>query len=142
MHDLSSLMFRDENPELTARAFARILGKRKAHYPVSDAYERDYLPGSSWWTSQQEHVTSWLEELDGPGAYNRLTRGLGAKHMYTHFQCAPGLLWISEALHEDPAVVQLASDTAGGIGRKGTQCAAIRRVIPWERIEHLTQRRR
>ena len=87
-------------------------------------------------------MTSWLEELDGPGAHNRSTRGLGAKHTYTHFQCAPGLLWISEALHEDPAVVQLASDTTAGIGRKATQCAAIRRVIPWERIEHLTQRRR
>jgi hypothetical protein len=74
-------MFGRESPELTGRAFARILGKRKAHYPVSDAYERDYLSGPSRWTSQQEHVTSWLEELDGPGAHNRSTRGTGKSHL-------------------------------------------------------------
>lgn len=120
---------------------AKILGTAGPHYPVSDKYERDYLPGPSWWSSQQEHVTSWLNELDGPGAYDRQTRGLGAKHFYNHFQCAPGLLWVAEALGEDLAVVQRAADSAGGVGRGGTQCAMIRRGIPWSRIEALAAHR-
>lgn len=94
---------RDES-EMTGRTFARLLRSAEAHYPISDSYERDYLPGKHWWTSQREHVTAWLDEIDGPGAYERASRGLGARHAYTHFQCAPGLLWIAEALGEDPAV--------------------------------------
>lgn len=125
--------------EMSARELADILGRADAHYPVSDAYEREYLPGKHWWSSQKEHVTAWLNELDGPGAYGRVSRGLGARHGYTHFQCAPGLLWIVEALGEDPAQVSLAAVSAGGIGRVGTQCAAIRRVIPWARIEALVR---
>jgi len=119
--------------------FARLLRSAGAHYPISDLYERDYLPGRHWWTSQREHVTAWLDEIDGPGAYERASRGLGARHAYTHFQCAPGLLWIAEALREDPAVVQLAADTAAGVGRPATQCAAIRQIIPWQRIENLSR---
>lgn len=130
------------NRALGGRAFARVLRKADAHYPISDLYERDHLTGKHWWTSQREHVTTWLNEIEGPGAYDRTTRGLDARHAYTHFQCAPGLLWIAEALHEEPAVIQQAADDAAGIGRPSAQCAAIRRVIPWERIEDLARKRR
>jgi hypothetical protein len=127
--------------DISAHGFARILGRCSDHYPVSDAYERDYLPGNHWWSSQREHVTGWLEELDGPGAYDRKSRGLGARHFWQHFQCAPGLLWVAEALGEDEDVVKRASEEASGAGRPASQCAAIRKVIPWERIEHLLEMR-
>lgn len=129
-------------PDMPARDMAALLRRAGAHYPVSDAYERDYLPGKHWWSSQQEHVAAWLEELEGPGAYGRATRGRGARQGYTHFQCAPGLLWMAEALGEDRAVVEAAASAAGGTGRVGTQCAAIRRVIPWARIAELAARHR
>ena len=122
---------------LSGLAFGEILQRAKPHYPISDAYERDHLPGRHWWTSQQEHVVGWLQELDGPGAYDRSSRGLGARHAYTHFQCAPGLLWIAEALGEDAKTVATASNTAAGADRPATQCAAIRKVIPWSRIQEL-----
>lgn len=128
-----------DRSELTGRALARILRYANSNYPISDAYERDHLSGQHWWTSQREHVTAWLDQIDGAGAYNRASRGLGAQHAYTHFQCAPGLLWIAEALREESAVVQLAAERAAGIGRPGTQCAAIRRIIPWQRIETLSR---
>jgi hypothetical protein len=131
----------NNSSELTARDLSRILRAAEAHYTISDLYEQKHLPGNHWWTSQQEHLVGWLDELDGPGAYNRATRGLGARHAYTHFQCAPGLLWISEALNEDRDVVQRAADAAGGLGRPSTQCAAIRRLIPWHRIEQLARNR-
>lgn len=126
--------------EMSGDELARIIRRADAHYPISDAYERDHLPGKHWWTSQQEHVTAWLDELDGPGAYGRVSRGLGARHGYTHFQCAPGLLYIAEALGEEPNVVAAAAESAAGIGRVGTQCATVRRFIPWTRIEELARR--
>lgn len=86
-------------------------------------------------------MAAWLDELDGPGAYGRVSRGLGARHAYNHFQCAPGLLWIAEALGEHAQVVRDAADAAGGEGRPATQCAAIRRVIPWARIVELLDQR-
>ncbi|MBG6107386.1 hypothetical protein [Frigoribacterium sp. CG_9.8] len=111
------------------------------HFPISDRYELDYLPGEHWWTSQHEHVIAWFNEIDGPGAYKRRSRGLGARHGYIHFQCAPGLLWIAEAVGVDPVLVQLAADAAAGVGRPATQCAAIRRVLPWQQIETLVRDR-
>lgn len=128
-----------ERFDMTGTEFAVILRRAEPHYPISDEYERAYLPGNHWWSSQQEHVTAWLDEIDGLGAYGRLTRGLGARHAYNHFQCAPGLLWVAEALGEDPEVVHAAAQSAGGIGRPASQCAAIRRLIPWSRIERLAR---
>ena len=130
-----------DNPDLSGSEFAAILRRSSAHYPISDEYEHDHLPGAHWWRSQREHVTAWLDELDGPGAYGRVSRGLGARHAYNHFQCAPGLLWIAEALGEHAQVVHDAADAAGGEGRPATQCAAIRRVIPWARIVELLDQR-
>src|SRR4051794_17737130 len=78
--------------DMAGRDFATILRRARAHYPISDAYESEHLPGNHWWSNQQEHVTTWLGQLDGPGEYGRITRGLGARHAYNHFQCAPGLL--------------------------------------------------
>ena len=122
---------------MTGREFADILSRLEPHLPISDEYESDHLPGDHWWSSQREHLVGWLNELDGPGAYDRKSRGLGARHAYNHFQCAPGLLWIAEALGEDPEVVAEAATAAGGVGRPATQCAVIRRVIPWARIAEL-----
>ena len=126
-------------PELSGRALADILRVAEPHYPISSGYEQEHLPGDHWWTSQREHVVAWLEEIDGPGAYNRTSRGLGARHAYTHFQCAPGLLWIAEALREEPGTVRAAAEKAAGNGRPATQCAAIRAVIPWSRIQALAR---
>lgn len=123
--------------DMTGKQFAEILRRLEPHLPISDKYERDHLPGTHWWSSQREHLVGWLTELDGPGAYDRKSRGLGARHAYNHFQCAPGLLWIAEALGEDPDVVAMAASEAQGSGRPASQCAAIRRTIPWERIAEL-----
>ena len=133
-----NLKVEDCNPaDWSGRVFANILARLDEHYPISDGYEEAHLPGPHWWVSQREHVVGWLRDIDGAGAYNRKTRGLGARHFYQHFQCAPGLLWVGEALGESTLVVQRAADAAGGVGRPATQCAAIRRVIPWGRIVEL-----
>lgn len=132
---------RGDCSDWSAQAFAEILVCLDAHYPMSDGYgeaHRNRERHEPWYRSQREHIVVWLREIDGPGAYDRKTRGLGAKHFYQHFQCAQGLLWVAEALGEDPLVVQRAADAAGGVGRPATRCAAIRKVIPWSRIVELT----
>jgi hypothetical protein len=80
--------------DFVARKFARgLLAPLPAHTPVADAYEREKRElhphaGEPWYTSQKQHITGWLNELGGPGAYNRKSRGLGARHFWNHFQCA------------------------------------------------------
>jgi hypothetical protein len=84
-----------------------------------------------------EHVTRWLEEYGGPGAYKRKTSGLDGRSFWNHFLCAPGLLWVAEALREDPETVQSAADAASVKTNVSSQCAAIRAIIPWKRIAEL-----
>jgi len=86
-------------------------------------------------------MVAWFSELAGPGAYDRKSRGLNAEHGYNHLQCAPALLWIAEALGEDTDALIAAVAAAALAGRVGSQCAAIRKVIPWVRIEQLVANR-
>jgi len=133
---------------IPAAAFARVLSKLPADLPVITAVESpdDSDPQGPekrpvWYSSQKEHMVRWFLELDGPGAYNRKSRGLDARHGYNHSLCWPGLLWIAEALGEDESTLWQAVTAAGAVqqagGRLAAQCAAWRRVIPWARIEEL-----
>lgn len=109
--------------------------------PLTDAFECYPDTSSQRFSSQKEHLLGWLAGYDGPGAYNRKNPGKDARFFYTHFRCAPGLLWLAEALGEDPATL------ADGIEQvkaarpnPSSQCAAFRRVVPWERIAELVDR--
>ena len=123
-----------ENFDLPAKDLAILLDRKEPHYPLSDAYEEAYLPGKNWWSSQQEHIVRWLNELDGPGAYGRTGRGFASKHFWNHFQCAPGMLWVAEALEINSELVVRAADEAHSAKRGASQCAIIRRIIPWKVI--------
>lgn len=120
----------------SGRDFADIMRRLDSSYPISDRYERLYLPGDHWWSSQRQHMVGWFSELSSPGAYGR-TRPITARVAYNRFQCAPGLLWLSEGVGVDHQTVTMAADLAGGRGRPATQCAAIRRVIPWSMVSEL-----
>jgi hypothetical protein len=126
-----------DTEEWTAKRLAHMLVRLGERYPISDAYEREYLPGPHWWSSQREHVTRWLEEYEGPGVYKRKTSGLDGRSFWNQFKCAPGLLWVAEALGEDPETVQVAADAASVKTHVFSQCAAIRAIIPWKRIAEL-----
>ena len=141
-----------DSKDWTAREFASILKRcGKDSQPITDALEgRNPVtgydePSSVWYSSQKEHVTDWLSEMAGPGAYNRKGSGYGARHFWQYFQCPDGLIWVAEALGEDPAIVQAAAhafcEMDGQGKRLATQCAAIRKIIPWERIAELAELR-
>lgn len=125
--------------ELTGTEFARLLKALPEHCPISDEYEAaTSKPGPvAWYSSQKEHLIGWFNEADGPGVYNRKTFNRGARAAYQHFQCAPGLLWLAEALGESRERLQVAANEAIAAGRAASQCAAIRRHIPWERVVEL-----
>lgn len=121
---------------------AKIIERLPGRQPVTDAYQAENplgtaRPGKNW-RNQREHLVGWLRELSGPGAYGRKSRSWDAKAAYNHFQCAPGLLWLGEALGEDPNVVEQAvMEVKAAPVRAASQCAAVRRVIPWSRLEQL-----
>lgn len=112
--------------------------------PITDDFEsRHPLAKRPWYSSQKQHLIGWLGEYGTGGAYNRQKPGQDAQHFYTHFQGAPGLLWLAEALGEEQDTLHRAVEAIEAAGTKGAaQCGAFRRVIPWTRIEELLSQRR
>ncbi|MFF0613202.1 hypothetical protein ACFYUD_31500 [Nocardia tengchongensis] len=109
-----------------------------ARQTITDAYERAHPGRQSKWESQRDHLKGWLADFDGPGYYGRKNPGRDARFFYIHFKCAPGLLWLAEALGEDPVRLQEAVAHAKLAGANlASQCGAFRAVIPWTRIEEL-----
>lgn len=121
--------------------FARILKKLPPHPPITDAY--DFACGQTkdvWWTSQREHMVSWFmaqNGMNGTGAYSRLEPNRSAKKAYNRLNNSGSILWIAEALGEDPSIVQVAADEAMASSDYRTRCKIVRQHIPWERIYEL-----
>ena len=130
---------------LELRALIAELPKR---VPLTDALEAQNCPQSSrlhttWYRSQKEHWLGWLGEYGSPGAYRRKNSGRDARFIYNHFQCPPGLLWLAEALGvEEPLLITGQEAMAGAKDNLASQCAAFRRVIPWDVLEPLVERKR
>ena len=91
-----------------------------------------------WYKSQKEHWLGWLSEYDGPGFYNRQNAKRSAEFVYNHINCAPMVLWLGEAFGISKTKVSKAKSAALSAGSAlSSQCAAIRKVIPWRMIEAL-----
>lgn len=124
-----------------------VIDSLPAQQPLTDAYEKDCPAGSSqlretWYAHQKEHLQGWLGEYGGPGAYGRACGSDDAKTFYNRFQCAPGLIWLAEALGEEPNVVREGIEAVRGAGpRLASQTGAFRAVVPWQRIEELAATR-
>ncbi|MFT2721980.1 hypothetical protein ACMT4L_18475 [Deinococcus sp. A31D244] len=123
------------------RELQLIVARLSAAQPITDAFENEArVPDARrpWYSSQKSHISGWLSEYGQGGAYDRKRPGQDARHFYTHFQCAPGLLWLAEALGEDPDTLRHGVEVIRAAGPKGAaQCGAFRKVVPWERIETL-----
>jgi hypothetical protein len=93
--------------------------------------------GNAWYSSQKEHWLGWLAEYEGPGAYGRQTdkQGRDAEYVYNHIQCAPMLFWLIEALgFSDNDLDKGYLAVVAAPKRNASQCAALRKVVPWERV--------
>ncbi|MGV9663782.1 hypothetical protein [Nocardia niigatensis] len=123
---------------ISAQELRAVVERLPARQPITDAYERAHPGRQSKWESQRDHLKGWLTDFDGPGYYGRKNPGRDARFFYTHFKCAPGLLWLAEALGEDPVRLQEAVAQVELAGANlASQCGAFRTVIPWTRIEEL-----
>lgn len=122
--------------------FARLLKRLPPHPPVTTVYESRHRQGSqderTSYSNQRDHMVGWMSEMNGSGAYGRKSRNRTAKAAYNSLRCAPALVWMAEALGEDAAVVRSAVSAADAAGPSiSSQCGAIRKVVPWDRIEEL-----
>lgn len=117
----------------------RIVQELDARQPITDEYEaRTAHLGRNANGNQKGHLDGWLSQYDGPGAYDRKNPSSSGRSFYNHFRCAPGLLWLAEALGEDPQVLQVAVAAIDAAGpNPSSECAAFRRVVPWARIVEL-----
>ena len=128
---------------MSATGLRRVIGGLATAQPLTDAYEsatESGEPRTVWYRSQKEHLEGWLERYDGPGAYGRRNPGQDARFFYNHFKCAPGLMWLAEALGENPdrMAEAIAAVRAAGLNL-ASQCGAFRRVVSWERITELIE---
>ncbi|GAB03959.1 hypothetical protein GII30_15520 [Gordonia amarae] len=112
-----------------------------ARQPVTDEYEGPYS-SSAPYSSQREHIAGWLEEYSGRGYYNRQKPTTSSKAFYGRFKCAPGLLWLAEALGENPDTCRTAIERSAESGSNpASQCGAFRKVVSWPRIVELLDAR-
>lgn len=123
---------------ITARELRNIVQKLPTRQTLTDEYERERCGNQSKWKSQREHLDGWLSEYGEPGYYRRQHPGKDAQFFYNHFKCAAGLLWLAEALGEEPARLREAVIRVDAAGPNlARQCGALRSVIPWSRIAEL-----
>jgi hypothetical protein len=89
-----------------------------------------------WYESQKEHWVGWLFHYNTTGAYGRkITSGRDAKFVYNHVVC-PGLLtYLAGAAGVSPALVRKARQIEAAEGSEMARAGAIRRVVPWERVQ-------
>jgi hypothetical protein len=108
--------------------------------PVTDEFERGQH--GVWTGRQKQHLDGWLREYGSPGYYGRQRPGQDARHFYTHFKCAPALLWLAEGLGEDHERLRQGCAAIAAAGANDArQCGAFRTVVPWERLLDLLEAR-
>ncbi len=133
---------------MTPLELRTLIAELPERVPLTDALEAQNRPQSSrlqttWYRSQKEHWLGWLGEYGGPGAYGRKNIRRDARFIYNHFQCLPGLVWLAEALGvEGPLLVTGQEAMADAKDNLVSQCAAFRRVVPWDVLEPLIKCKR
>ena len=127
---------------LTPSSLKRKILKLRATLPHTSAFERAltvrglWNTHGVWYRSQKEHWIGWLSEYNGPGYYGRSNWRRSAEFIYNHIVCPPMVLWLGEAVGIPETTVRKAKRAALLAGpRLPAQCAAIRRVVPWEMIQ-------
>ncbi len=127
-----------------ARAVSQLDPATPRHRDLESVLQIGVGFGNPWYRSQKEHWLGWLGDYHTPGAYSRSQMSpTEARTVYNRINCAPMLFWLCEAagiadsrLKESfDAVAQLSS------GRVASQCAALRRIIPWADVEKVLLQR-
>jgi len=86
--------------------------------------------------SQGEHWISWLGGYDGAGFYNRKNSSRTPRFIYNHINCPQMLIWLAEVVGISSDKINMAMIESLKVKKFQTQCAIIRRIIPWNQIEN------
>lgn len=136
---------RSEPDDMDVRDFARLLARLPENLPISDAYhgyDGSYPPPGPWYTSRRQRMVSWFrgQATTGEGAYSRTTPNLSAKRAYNRLLNSGWLLWINEAVGNDPGLIQQAADAASQEKDHRTRCRIVREHLPWSDVISLANR--
>jgi hypothetical protein len=132
---------------LSPRRLLTLIRDLEAEPPLTTAFERRLSKTTSslreaWYRHQKEHWLGWLREYNGPGHYGRKSWDVTAETVYKRINNPAMVLYLGEAAGVPTAQVQEAIAAATKAGPSfPSQCAAIRRVIPWHEIEPLLARK-
>lgn len=132
--------------EFHVDTFVRLLSRRAADQPMTMAFEDAWnserkglsKDTARWYHNQKEHVLAWFSSqvTRGAGAYSRNTPNASARTTYNRLLNPAMILWIAEALDEDPKIVQEAGERALTVPPR-SRAATARKVLPWSRIAAL-----
>lgn len=109
--------------------------------PMPETTKRLDRWGTKHYKSQKAHMILWFLSQEGTGGkgYTRKQGNTSSMEAYNRLLNAGALIWIADALGEDPEVIQRATAAAieaEKINYRG-RCSAFREVIPWARIDEL-----
>lgn len=125
------------NARQLRRKIKRLEADTPQHKHLEQALQEGAGFGNAWYGSQKEHWLGWLAEYDGPGAYGRqLGKPRDARYIYNHIQCAPMLFWLAEAVETPTDTLdETYKAVVAAPEKNASQCAALRKVVPWDDIE-------
>lgn len=131
----------DEADYSTSRFLMLLKGLREVT-PVHASYEGalGQKEGHGFKTEKQ-HMLSWFssQATTGGGQYTRVEPNSSARRTYQRLQNASSLIWLAEALGEDPETVQQAANAAIAAGDRRRACKVVREIVPWARICELIE---
>lgn len=139
--DRTNLLARERSTGMTPNTLSRKIQRLRPQLSITTEFERALERRGSWsenhwYTSQKEHWIGWLSKYGGPGAYGRKNSNRSAEFIYNHIVCPPMVLWLTEAVGFPRVRVIKAKQAAlSASPHFSAQCAAIRRIIPWQAIE-------
>lgn len=101
----------------------------------SDAPVPKGTQGYNLYTTQKDHWIGWLNPGNGTGTYPRQTgKNASAKVIYNRIGEPKMLLWLSQASGVEDELLSQARVTAGLLNPLASQCAAIRKILPWRTV--------
>lgn len=125
---------------MTPKDLCRKIKRFPASAPITESLERALAGGPASrerYSSQKDHLLGFWGEYESFGYYGRIPNaGRSAQFAYNHFRCAPGLLWLAEAVGVPRAQLLEAKSAVMAVkGHDARQAAALRKIIPWSEVE-------
>ena len=100
----------------------------------------DNTPGYKVYNTQRAHWLGWLDPAAGTGTYPRSSMGdVSARTVCQRIGEPRMLLWLAEAAGVDSELVQQARDSAAQNESLASQCATIRKLLPWRTLAEVLE---